>query len=74
MLEASDARLVLKWTCRACGYINYFAGSTSGRFSEELAEAAEAMGCDPEDLAIMPDVIYCAKCEEPHKLPEGFEE
>ena len=72
MKVALDARLVLRWTCQACGYVNYFTESGSGRFPEERAEAAEELGCSPDDLSLVPDVLHCGKCEEPHKLPDGF--
>lgn len=72
MKVASDARLVLRWTCTACGYINYFVDAASGRFDEERQEAADELGCSPDDLSLIPDTLHCAKCEEQHELPEGF--
>lgn len=72
MRTATDARLVLRWTCQACGQVNYHAGEHSKIDDAAKTEAAEAFGCRPEDLACMPDKLHCIKCEEPHKLPDDF--
>lgn len=73
MLIATDARLVLRWTCQACGQVNYHAGEHSKIDDAAKAEAAEAFGCRPEDLACMPTTLHCIKCEEAHELPDGFD-
>jgi hypothetical protein len=72
MLEASDCRLVLRWTCKVCGNVNYLDGTNGAASKAALKEAAEDLDLSPEDLALVPDKLFCQKCEEVHSLPEDF--
>lgn len=69
---ADDARLVLRWTCQECKHVNYHGGSNSHGSEEAKKDAAEDFGVSTEDLACIPEVLCCLKCEAAHKLPDDF--
>lgn len=72
MFIAHDARLVLRWTCQACQHVNYYTESAKPSSQESVQEASLALGLDPQELAIVPEVLCCQKCEEAHKLPDDL--
>lgn len=71
---ARDVILVARWTCAVCGKLNYHPGRVCMKQADTeedraaLLEIADEMGCDPGELAEMPDMACCIHCEETHEF------
>lgn len=77
MLTAVSARMVVRWECAACAHINYFDFTMTPKTEAQLKEILEDVDPEdgpvrPEDFILMPDKVFCGKCEEQHQLPDGF--
>ena len=79
MLTSPSARMVIRWECAGCGHINYFDFTMTSKTEaqlKEILEDVEVPGGEarPEDFILMPNKVFCAKCEEQNALPDGFGE
>lgn len=60
MREKVNVQLVMYWDCPRCKHVNYQHGR--GLDQETRAEAVEE-GEDPDEFRMMPNVLFCQKCE-----------
>lgn len=59
-----DGILVLRWKCSECGHINYTGPKMPD--ADEAKEFAEDMGCEPDEVAVIPILLACHYCETIH--------
>lgn len=60
MREHVRVQLVMYWDCPRCNHVNYQHGRALDH--EAAAEATEE-GENPDEFRMMPDVVFCQKCE-----------
>lgn len=77
MITSPSVRMVVRWECGHCAHINYYDFAMTPRTEAELKELVKDIDvpegeANPEDFMLMPERVFCAKCEEQNKLPDDF--
>lgn len=77
MTTAISARMVVRWECGACKHVNHYDFAMTPKTEAVLKDIIKDMDpadgvVEPGDFALMPEHVFCVKCETQNAMPEDF--